>query len=68
VLNKQVRIGRPIRLSSLPDAVSSPAFAAAAGLLTYVTERAHEMPAEIMASVKGGSLLERLQIWFKENW
>lgn len=68
VLNKQVRIGRPIRLSSLPDAVSSPAFAAAAGLLTYVTERAHEMPAEIMASVKGGSLWERLNIWFKENW
>lgn len=68
VLNKQVRIGRPIRLSSLPDAVSSPAFAVAAGLLTYVTERAHEMPAEIMASVKGGSLWERLKIWFKENW
>ncbi len=68
VLNKQVRIGRPIRLSSLPDAVSSPAFAVAAGLLTYVTERAHEMPAEIMASVKGGSLFERLKIWFKENW
>lgn len=68
VLNKQVRIGRPIRLSSLPDAVSSPAFASVAGLLAYVTSRAHEMPAEIMASVKGGSIWERMQIWFKENW
>lgn len=68
VLNKQVRIGRPIRLSSLPDAVSSPAFATAAGLLTYVTERANEMPAEIMASVKAGTLWERFQLWLKENW
>lgn len=68
VLNKQVRIGRPIRLSSLPDAVSSPAFAAAAGLLTYVTERQHEMPAEIMASVKAGNVWERLKLWFRENW
>lgn len=68
VLNKQVRIGRPIRLSSLPDAVSSPAFAVAAGLLTYVTGRAHEMPAEIMAAAQGGSLWERLKVWFKENW
>lgn len=68
VLNKQVRIGRPIRLSSLPDAVSSPAFATVAGLLTYVTERTNEMPAEIMASVKGGSIWERLKIWFRENW
>lgn len=68
VLDKQVRSGRPIRVSSLPDAVSSPAFATTAGLLTYITERYHEMPAEIQASVEGGNLLERFKVWWKENW
>ena len=68
VLDKQVRAGRPIRIASLPDAVSSPAFATTAGLLTYITERHDEMPAEILASVEGGNLLERFKLWWKENW
>ena len=67
-LEKQVRLGRPIRLQGLPDAVSGPAFSATAGLLHYVTERYHEMPAEIMATVEAGSLWQRAKIWLKENW
>lgn len=67
-LEKQVRLGRPIRLQGLPDAVSGPAFSATAGLLHYVTERYHEMPAEIMAAVEAGSLWQRAKIWLKENW
>lgn len=67
-LEKQVRLGRPIRLQGLPDAVSGPAFSATAGLLHYVTERFHEMPAEIMATVEAGSLWQRLQVWLRENW
>jgi cell division protein FtsA len=68
VLGKQVRQGRPIRLSSLPDAVSGPAFATTAGLLHYLTERSGEMPADIMATVEPGSLWERVKGWWKENW
>ena len=68
ILDKQVRLGRPIRLSSLPDAVSGPAFATTAGLLTYITERHDEMPAEIMATVEPGSVWERVKYWWKENW
>ncbi len=68
ILDKQVRLGRPIRLNSLPDGVSGPAFATAAGLLTYVTERHEEMPAEIMATVEPGSVWERVKFWWKENW
>jgi cell division protein FtsA len=68
VLDKQVRLGRPIRLSGLPDAVSGPAFATTAGLLTYMSEHADEMPAEIMAQVEPGSLLERVQFWLRQNW
>ena len=68
LLDKQVRLGRPIRLSSLPDGVSGPAFATTAGLLTYITERHDEMPAEIMATVEPGSLWERMKFWWRENW
>ncbi len=68
VLDKQVRLGKPIRLSGLPDAVSGPAFATTAGLLTYVSERSDEMPADIMAQVEPGTLWERVKYWLKENW
>lgn len=68
VLGKQVRLGRPIRLSGLPDAVSGPAFATVAGLLTYASERTDEMPGEITANVEAGSLIERVKYWLKENW
>ncbi len=67
-LEKQVRLGRPIRLQGLPDAVSGPAFSATAGLLHYVTERFNEMPAEIMATVEAGSIWQRAQLWLRENW
>lgn len=68
VLDKQVRLGRPIRLGGLPDAVSGPAFSTTAGLLTYLVSHSHEMPAEIMASVDSGSLYDRIKQWWKENW
>ena len=35
ILGRQVRIGRPLGISGLPDAAKGPAFAAAAGLLVY---------------------------------
>lgn len=68
ILDKQVRLGRPIRLSGLPDAVSGPAFSTSAGLLTYLTSHSHEMPAEIMANVDSGAIWDRLKYWWKENW
>lgn len=68
VLDKQVRLGKPIRLTGLPDAVSGPAFATTAGLLTYISERSDEMPAEIMAQAEPGSVWERTKLWLKENW
>lgn len=68
VLDKQVRLGRPIRLTGLPDAVNGPAFATTAGLLTYMSEHAAEMPAEVMATVEPTSLWERTKLWLRENW
>ena len=68
VLDKQVRLGKPIRLSGLPDAVSGPAFATTAGLFAYISEHSDEMPAEIMSQVEPGSLWERMKFWLHENW
>lgn len=68
ILDKQVRLGRPIRLSGLPDAASGPAFSTVAGLLTYAASHSHEMPAEIVASVDNGSIFQRFKTWWKENW
>ncbi len=67
-LEKQVRLGRPIRLLGLPDVVSGPAFSTTAGLLHYVTERGAEMPAEILANVEAGTLWQRAQLWLRDNW
>lgn len=67
-LEKQVRLGRPVRMPGLAEAVSGAAFSTTAGLLHYVTERTDEMPAEIMASVEPGTLWQRVQVWLKENW
>jgi len=68
VLDKQVRLGKPIRLTGLPDAVSGPAFSTVAGLLTYASEHVEEMPAEIMARVRPESLVDRAKLWLRENW
>ncbi len=68
VLDKQVRLGRPVRIDGLPDAVSGPAFSVAAGLLTYVTERTHEMPGDILSNVESGNVWQRVKMWLRENW
>ncbi|MGH1455868.1 MAG: cell division protein FtsA [Alphaproteobacteria bacterium] len=68
VLDKQVRLGKPIKLTGLPDAVSGASFSTVAGLLTYAAEHVDEMPAEIMARVRPDSVIERAKLWFKENW
>ena len=68
VLDKQVRLGKPIRLTGLPDSVSGPAFSTVAGLLNYAAEHSDEMPAEIMAQVRPDSMVERVKVWLKENW
>lgn len=68
VLNKQVRLGHPIRIRGLADAVSGPAFATTAGLLTYISERSDEMPAEIMAQAAPETLWGRVRYWLRENW
>ena len=68
ILNKQVRIGRPIRVSGLAEAVSGPAFSTTAGLLTYATTRMHEMPREVAAEANAMPMMDRVKLWLRENW
>lgn len=68
VLGRQVRLGRPIRLAGLPEAVSGPGFATTAGMLTYLSERSHEIPAVVEADAIPGNLWERVLYWVRANW
>jgi cell division protein FtsA len=55
-------------MDGLSDSVAGPAFATTAGLLTYISERAYEMPAEIVALAEPGNLWERVRFWVRDNW
>jgi cell division protein FtsA len=67
VLDKQVRIGRPLRVAGLAEATAGPAFSAAVGLLHFaVSERAESLRPGRTASAPSG-LFGRIGHWLKEN-
>ncbi len=68
ILDKQVRLGQPLKFSGLPDSTSGAAFSTMTGLLHYVTKRSYEMPSEIELNADTASLWDRLRFWLKENW
>lgn len=69
VLEKQVRMGRPLRLSGLAEATSGPAFSACAGLLRFAATRQGEQRDgfRLGADPLGGRL-GRLGSWLRENF
>jgi cell division protein FtsA len=70
VLGKQVRLGRPIRLTGLPDAASGPAFATVAGLLTYLVDGPQDtlLVDSHSDKRKGAHQIGRIGRWFIENF
>lgn len=68
VLDKQIRVGRPIRCPGLPDAVDDSAFAAAAGMLTYAAAHNHEISGNLTPSVSAENVFQAVKLWLKENW
>ena len=69
VLDKQVRMGRPIRLAGLAEATGGPAFAVGAGLIAYARRAsADEMRPARSQPDSGNGLFGRLGSWFKENF
>ncbi|MEX1037104.1 MAG: cell division protein FtsA [Sneathiella sp.] len=69
VLDKQVRMGKPIRVKGLADATDGPAFTTAAGLLSYaVRERFDEGIKMSVAEKPPKNRFLRVGNWFKENF
>jgi len=69
VLEKQVRVGRPLRISGLAEATSGPAFSTCAGLLRYGVEKyagtLNDTP--VSDSVPSGRIA-RFGQWLKESF
>ena len=68
VLDKQVRLGRPIRVHGLADATGGPAFATGAGLLTFALEGESQQPRSARGSEAHAGFLGRIGSWLKENF
>lgn len=63
MLDKQVRLGRPTRISGLAD--GGPAFSSIAGALHHALNNPAELP--VAAAEAGGGLWSRVGLWLKEN-
>ena len=69
VLDKQVRMGRPIRIGGLAEATGGPAFATCAGLLSYALQGDRETPyAPRVGRDDTHGLLGRIGSWLRENF
>jgi cell division protein FtsA len=69
VLDKQVRMGRPLRIHGLADATNGPAFATASGLLSYALETDADAlrPGKPREQASTG-LIGRFGTWLKDNF
>jgi cell division protein FtsA len=67
ILDKQVRMGKPLRLSGLDEGAGSPAFATAAGLLSYARQRQGDLSAMNAKIAAPAGLLGRVNHWLREN-
>lgn len=64
MLDKQVRVGRPTRVSGLADAHGGPSYAAIAGLLHHAMHSPAELP--VVVPENNGGLLSRVGVWLRE--
>ena len=69
IMEKQVRLGLPLRLSGLAEATSGPAFATCAGLLRYAADRHGDHDgAQRSVTDPGGGRLARIGSWLRESF
>ncbi|MFM2043351.1 MAG: putative cell division protein FtsA [Pseudomonadota bacterium] len=67
VLDKQVRLGRPLRIGGLAENMGGPAFSAAAGLLAYAIQHHADLPALAPLVDPPTGLWGRVNTWLREN-
>ena len=69
VLDKHIRVGRPKRIKGLPESVSGPAFAVAAGLLRYGAQEHIKTPDyAVIDAAQRRTGLDRIGRWFRKNF
>lgn len=71
ILDKQVRMGRPVGLHGLAEAAGGPAFSTCAGLLRYAVQNYAEAPAKAGrsgASEPPSGKLGKLGSWLRKNF
>jgi cell division protein FtsA len=67
ILDKQVRLGKPMRINGLADATGGPAFSTAAGLLAFAVQSQAELPGFSAEAEPPKHLWGRVGFWLKEN-
>jgi cell division protein FtsA len=69
VLDKQVRIGRPTRVTGLAEATAGPAYSTCSGLLHYALGADQSTLKEFTVKKEEvGGLIGRLESWFREHF
>ncbi len=70
MLNRPVRIGRPLGISGLPEAAKGPAFAVAAGLVVYpqAAHLEHFEPRRTRHLMTGTGYVARVGRWLRESF
>ena len=69
ILDKQTRIGQPIKVAGLAEATCGPAFSVCAGLLSLsFDDRGEAWPPPPLESAKTGSVLGRIGGWLRANF
>jgi cell division protein FtsA len=68
VLDKQVRLGRPVRLAGLADQTAGPAFATCAGLVAFSQhQHAQSLRPTTASDASAGGWFTRVGLWLREN-
>jgi cell division protein FtsA len=68
ILDKQVRVGRPLRVAGLAEATAGPAFSTTVGLLHFaLSERAEAVQASRGRTRQANGVFGRLGHWLREN-
>jgi cell division protein FtsA len=68
ILDKQVRMGRPLGLNGLAESTGGPAFATCAGLLRYAVLNAPAASAKAVREKAGTGRFGRLGAWLRNNF
>ncbi len=70
ILDKQVRLGKPMAMDGLAEAASGPAFSGCVGLLNYALNEKQNLPNDMyrQENIRAEGRFGRLGHWLKENF